>query len=98
MRMFVSPAETRLPRVYFDDTTGPELACMNEHVGERLAIQEFNDTHPRMNVSKLAALWTERELPSIWNERIYVCHERDHPLYTKNVMPEGDAFRPLPLQ
>jgi len=97
--VFEHGPQRRLPRVYcyFDDITGPEIACMNEHVGELLAIREFNEASPRRQLSKLVYLWTEREKRAIWNEKIYVFHDFDHPLYTKNVMPEGAAFRQLPL-
>ncbi|HEY2903405.1 MAG TPA: hypothetical protein VGL59_22665 [Polyangia bacterium] len=97
--IFENGSDRRLPRVYcyFDDITGPEIACMNDHVGELLAIREFNDQHARQKLAKLAYLWTEREKRAIWNEKIYVCHDFGHPLYTKNVMPEGTAFRQLPL-
>jgi hypothetical protein len=97
--MFEHGPAQRLPRVYcyFDDITGPEIACMNEHVGELLAIREFNETHPRQQLSKLLYLWTEREKRALWNEKIYVFHDFDHPLYTRNVMPEGDEYRQLSL-
>jgi hypothetical protein len=98
-RMFDFPASTRLPRVYcyFDDITGPEIACMNEYVGELLSIKEFNDEHGRMKISKVVSLWTERERPNSWNEKIYVCHDFDHPTYTTNVMPDGDEYRQIAL-
>jgi hypothetical protein len=97
--VFEHGPKLRLPRVYcyFDDITGPAIACQNEHVGELLAIREFNDGQSRRQLSKLVYLWTEREKRAIWNEKIYVFHDFDHPLYTRNVMPEGDAFRELPL-
>ncbi len=98
-QVFEHGVQSRLPRAYcyFDDITGPEIACMNEHVGELLAIREFNAGHPRLQLAKLAYLWTEREKRAIWNEKIYVFHDFDHPLYTQNVMPDGAAYRQLPL-
>ena len=44
LKLFEGPASTHLPRVhcYFDDVIGPEFACMNDSVGELLAIDDFN--------------------------------------------------------
>jgi hypothetical protein len=93
-----SPA-TRLPRVYcyFDDIAGPEFACMNEYVGEYLAIREFNDEHPRRKICPVANLRIERAKPARWNDQIFVCHDFEHPLYTRNIAPDG-AWREIPLR
>jgi hypothetical protein len=97
--LFEGPAESRLPRVYcyFDDISGPEIAVMNPYVGELLAIDEFNAAHPKKKISPILHLSTEREKPAMWNAKIYALHDFDHPLYTRNVMPQGDEFRQLPL-
>ena len=70
---------------------------MNEYVGELLATREFNDDHKRIKVCKIASMWTERERPLKWNERMFVCHDFAHPQYTINVMPQSESFRQLPL-
>jgi len=77
LRLFEGPPATRLPRVYcyFDDITGPEIACMNEYVGELLAINEFNAQHERMKLSPILHLETEREKPAAWNQKIYALHD-----------------------
>jgi hypothetical protein len=97
--IFEKPADCRLPRVYcyFDDITGPDFACMTEHFGELLAIREFNEEHDPGKISKVENLWTTRANRAPWNEQIYVFHDFAHPLYATNIMPEGDAFRELPL-
>ena len=70
---------------------------MNEYVGELLAINEFNAAHPRRKISPILRLATEREKPAPWNEKIYALHDFEHPLYTKNVQPEGEVYRQLSL-
>lgn len=97
--IFGGPAENRLPRVqcYFDDISWPEFGCLNEYVGELLAIREFNEEHPKMKICPIAHLRTQRARPARWNEQIYVCHDFDHPQYATNVAPEGEAFRRIPL-
>jgi hypothetical protein len=94
-RLFEGAPATRLPRVYcyFDDITGPEIACMNEYVGELLAIKEWNAEHERVKISPILHLNTERGRPAMWNVKMYALHDFAHPLYTRNVMPAGDAFR-----
>lgn len=98
-RIFESGPAKHLPRVYcyFDDITGPETACMNEHVGELLAIREFNAEHARQKISKIENLWIERAKPAFWNEKMYAFHDFDHPLYTRNLTPQGTAYRQIPL-
>jgi len=46
--LFEGPASAHLPRVYcyFDDVCSNALGCMTEHLGELLAIREFNEAHP----------------------------------------------------
>jgi hypothetical protein len=99
LRVFEGPPGSRLPRVYcyFDDITGPELACMNEYVGELLAINEFNAQHERMKLSPILHLQSEREKPAAWNHKIYALHDFAHPLYTRNVTPPARELRELPL-
>ncbi len=99
-RLFEGASVTRLPRVYcyFDDITGPEIACMNEYVGELLAIKEWNAEHERVKISPILHLDTERIRPARWNVKMYALHDFAHPLYTRNVTPAGDTFRQRPLE
>jgi hypothetical protein len=96
-RVFDGGPATRLPRVYcyFDDIAGPEWACMNEHVGELLAIREFNDAHERQKISQLVNLRLIRPKPVTWNDQIYAFHDFDHPQYTQNVSPRDWAQLPI---
>lgn len=97
-QLFEGPGATRLPRVYcyFDDIAGPEFACMNEFVGEFLAIKEFNDEHAQQKISPIVNLRLERPKSARWNDQIFVCHDFAHPRYTQNIAPEG-AWREIPL-
>jgi hypothetical protein len=97
--IFDGPRESHLPRVqcYFDDICWPEFGCLNEYVGELLAIREFNDEHPKKKICPIAHLRTQRQKPARWNEQIFVCHDFEHPLYTANVAPSGADFRRIPL-
>jgi hypothetical protein len=99
-RLFEGAPATRLPRVYcyFDDIGGPEIACMNEYVGELLAIKEWNAAHERMKISPIVHLNTQRARPARWNVKMYALHDFAHPLYTRNVTPAGDAYRQKPLR
>jgi hypothetical protein len=99
-RLFDGPHAMRLPRVYcyFDDVIGPDFACMNEHVGELLAIHEFNDSHPKQKISPIVNFSTLRERPATWNVKMYAHHDFEHPLYAKNLVARDDPSRQLPLR
>lgn len=76
-----------LPRVfnYFDDCVGDDWFFLCEHVGELLAIREFNETHERRKLSLIYGLRHKRRIPAQWNEDLYVLHSFDHPLYTHHL-------------
>ena len=80
----------KLPRIYcyFDDIieSGEWATC--EHVGEALAINEFNSNHPTIKICKLPSLYATRYVPAPWNEQIYVCHDFNHPKYSENIRDE----------
>jgi len=72
-----------LPRVhcYFDDIMGCSCA---EFLGERLALNEFNENHARAKISPIFGLWNyvpRRYSGEIWVHMIYMAHLLDHPLY-----------------
>jgi hypothetical protein len=81
-----------LPRVhcYFDDILG---FTFGDHVGERLAISEFNESHQMRKISPIYGLRyyvPERYSNWMW-EKQYMAHIFDHPLYGNNdgsVIPE----------
>ena len=74
-----------LPRVwcYFDDVcTGPEEA-MTDRLGERAAINQFNDDPERaVHNDYLSRAFTFKGLaPEGWHQQIYLYHRLDHPDY-----------------
>jgi hypothetical protein len=93
------PAEFRLPRIfaYFDDILWPERACHNPYTGELLAINEFNCDHKMMKICQIPHLRWMRPRAAAWNEQIYVVHDFEHPLYTRNITAEGADARQLRL-
>lgn len=72
-----------LPRVhcYFDDIMG--FTC-SEFTGERLAISEFNEAHPKRKLSPIFGMkyWVPRKYrEESFTEKFYLAHVFDHPLY-----------------
>lgn len=99
LRLFEGTATTHLPRVhcYFDDIAGPEFACMNDYVGELLAIGEFNAGHATRKICQIRNLRCARKRDENWYAQIYAFHDFEHPLYTVNVAPNTDSWRQLPI-
>jgi len=97
--IFDDGSESRLPRVfcYFDDLIWPERACYSEFTGEYAAIRDFNSQSKHKKISKIAGLRWMRERARAWNEQIYVLHDFEHPLYSKNITPAGVEYRQLEL-
>jgi len=79
-----------LPRVYcyFDDVSSNDLGCMNEYVGELLAIREFNDAHPLRKIAKVERLRVNRSRWESWQEKIFVLHDFEHPQYCQPVITD----------
>jgi hypothetical protein len=82
-----------LPRIhcYFDDIVG---FTHGDYTGERLAISEFNASHPSRKLSPIYGL--RYFLPtayrsSSWPECMYLAHIFDHPLYA---VPDGLTYQP----
>ena len=86
--LFEGLAATHLPRVvcYFDDVTTTPLGCMNEYVGELLAIREFNEAHPDRKVCRIEQLRVHRPRWEIWQDRMYAFHNFAHPEYNTLVI------------
>ena len=59
---------------YFDDVASNELGCMNEYVGELLAIKEFNETFKDRKVCKIEQLRICRPRWENWQDRMYAFH------------------------
>jgi hypothetical protein len=93
--LFEGAAATHLPRVicYFDDVTTLPLGCMNEYVGELLAIREFNDSHPDRKIARIEQLRIHRPRWEVWQDRMYAFHDFAHPQYnTLVIKPEQLAL------
>ena len=83
--LFEADPRLLLPRVhcYFDDIMG---VTAGDHVGERLAISEFNGSHRLRKISPIYGLRyfaPERYSDWMW-EKQYMAHIFDHPLYGSN--------------
>ena len=99
LRIFEDDFGSRLPRVmcYFDDVTALPLGCMNPHVGELLAIEEFNAAHAKRKICRIEQLRVHRPRWERWQERIYACHDFEHPRYAELVVPRSARASQLPL-
>jgi hypothetical protein len=94
--IFDLPAHARLPRIfcYFDDLFGNSpFQAFNEHIGQQLAIREYNAAHEGCKLTSLPQLMFMRRIPSLWNQRIVVHHDFEHSDYTTYI-PQ-DAYKPL---
>jgi hypothetical protein len=93
LKIFDLPPERMLPRVmcYFDDTVGEDHVLQNHYVGELLAIEEFNEAHPRQKVVPIHGLSAKRDIPASWNDAMYAMHRFDHPGYDTYVGPDPSA-------
>jgi|HubBroStandDraft_5_1064220.scaffolds.fasta_scaffold11233_2 hypothetical protein len=87
--LFEGLSAAHLPRVmcFFDDVTALPLGCMNEYVGELLAIREFNESHPDRKVCKIEQLRIHRPRWETWQDRMYAFHDFAHPAYNTLVVP-----------
>jgi hypothetical protein len=78
LRIFEGDEKYFLPRVFcfFDDIIGNEVVLFNEYTGERLAINEFNQSHKKKKLSKVYYLRDQK-----WNENIRIYHNFAHSKY-----------------
>jgi len=97
--LFEGPASAHLPRVYcyFDDVCSNALGCMTEHLGELLAIREFNEAHPTRKIGKIEQIRVHRPRWEIWQDRIYAFHDFAHPQYNTMLIEQAVKERQLPL-
>jgi hypothetical protein len=95
LKLFDIDPARRLPRIltYFDDIIGNDISLFSDYTGERLAIREFNASHPDQKISPAYNLATRAQ--SVWHHQVYVAHDFVHPLYNNFVSrPVGQ----LPLR
>jgi hypothetical protein len=83
LMMFDAHPRCLLPRIFchIDDAIGDDWEFHCEHVGELLAIREFNDTHANRKLAPIHGLAHKRAIPAWWNDTMHVLHVFDHPLY-----------------
>lgn len=98
-QIFAQPPSGYLPRAYcyFDNVGSSNLSGMNEHVGELLAIREFNESSARRKLAKIEQLRLARPRWENWQERMYLFHDFDHPRYAQRVVPDEAQHTLLPL-
>jgi hypothetical protein len=96
LKMLEAGHQHHLPRLfcYFDDTIGSEKELYNDYTGQRLAINEFNQTHEAIKLAVPYYLLT-RPIVETWYHQIRVCHFFQHPDYNRFVSEENQM---LPLQ
>jgi hypothetical protein len=84
-----------LPRIfcYFDDTIGAETELYNDFIGQRLSINEFNQTHDHIKLG-LPYYLLAREVVEPWFHQIWIGHLFNHRHYTKFV---ADQNQQLPI-
>jgi len=82
LKMLEADEKYYLPRVfcYFDDTIGTESELYNDYTGERLAINEFNQSHNNIKLGFPYHLLAKR-FPEMWHHQIWVCHFFGHSRY-----------------
>jgi hypothetical protein len=96
LNLFEGPESTHLPRVhcYFDDVVSSPMACMNEYVGELLAIREFNEGHPERKICPIAGMRIHRPRWEMWQKQMYAFHDFTHSRYTSlAIAPDREDTR-----
>lgn len=94
LEMFDAREDYFLPRVfcYFDDTNGSEIELYNDYTGERLAINEFNQTHYDIKLGIPYHLLT-RKVVEPWYHQIRICHFFAHSRYSDFVSVENQQLQ-----
>lgn len=85
-KLLEADAELLMPRIYshFDDVLGLTFA---DHNGERLAIAEFNEAHPKRQISPIYGFrhYVPRKYRNAdWIEEAYIVHVMDHARYNEH--------------
>lgn len=90
LQIFHTDERYMLPRVfcYFDDIMGSEECPISENTGQRLAINEFNDTNEFKKLDKLHFLEGRRIINAKYN-RLRMFHNFKHSQYNTFVGPEN---------
>ncbi|WP_156438655.1 hypothetical protein [Bradyrhizobium valentinum] len=88
LKIFETNHRYLLPRVacYFDDMVGDIDWAYNDFTGELLAVKEFNAQHKDIKIAPVSGLrFSNRRIPQIWHEQIFVAHLFTHPDYGKPI-------------
>jgi hypothetical protein len=93
MEMLEAGEKYYLPRVfcYFDDTIGAETELYNDYTGERLAINEFNQTHSDIKFG-LPYHLLAKNIVDPWYHQIWLCHFFKHSRYNAFVSQEDQQL------
>jgi hypothetical protein len=95
LKVLDAPSDRLLPRVfhYFDDIIGSDLVLQNEYVGQRRAIQEFNEAHVDRKIAGCHQFF-HRKTRKKWHRQIFVFHDFLHPQYSQFIETDDQQ---LPL-
>ena len=99
LELLRGPESSHLPRVhcYFDDLAGNNLSCINEFLGEHLAIKEFNEEFADRKLCKIEQLRLARPRWEKWQDRMYAFHNFSHAEYNTLVIQRTKKHSQLPL-
>jgi hypothetical protein len=91
--LFESSQEHYLPRIftYFDDILGDSDCLLSDYTGERLAINEFNESHGNMKFSPAYHLITAEKVRK-WYHQIYILHSFEHKDYNTLIEGKDSSF------
>jgi hypothetical protein len=94
LKIFDENEKYFLPRIYcyFDDTVGNETSLYNDYTGERLAINEFNQTHTDKKLSVAYHLLARKAVES-WYHQIFIYHDFRHSQYNTFISEEDQQLR-----
>ena len=92
LRLFDLPDDFLMPRVvcYFDDVTGPHEEFHCQHVGELLAIAEFNKAHSNRKIEPIHGLAEKLGRFVGWDVKVFAFHSFQHAQYNTYVFAEPD--------
>lgn len=95
LKMLEADEKYFLPRVfcYFDDVIGTETIMYDDFTGERLAINEFNNSHDKIKLGVQYHLIT-RKIVEGWYHQMWTCHFFDHSRYN-DFVSEDNQQHPL---
>ncbi|MGB3514139.1 MAG: hypothetical protein WBA93_34015 [Microcoleaceae cyanobacterium] len=93
LNIFEADETFYLPRVYcyFDDTLGGPIESYNDYIGQRLAINEFNQSHQTKKLGVPYYLLTQK-LVERWYHQIFIYHDFEHSKYNEFVSKEGQKL------